>query len=482
MFYPDIETVRIYATQYHHIPIYAQIPYEGMDIVSIYAAFRGPYSFLLESGEQTYHGRYSIIALPCHRVLKATEQETMFVQDGNLLHQSEEPLELLKKCLNKKSPIYPNLPVFTGGAIGHFNYDCIRLYEDIPDSEKSTLDLPLFQFGFTQEVIIIDHQTNIVSFVSDMEFTSSIDVAYEAAKHKIEDMMKRYYAITPYATSLNAMNPTITSNYTKEAFINMVNSAKEYIRKGDIFQVVLSQRMKSEYTDDPLHAYVNMRQSGASPYMYYLDFEDYVIAGVSPELLLQARGNSIKTMPIAGTRKRGKTSDEDEQLAQELCNDSKENAEHMMLVDLGRNDIGKVSTIGSVQVKHLKEIQRYSHVMHMTSEVHGTLAKEYHALDALCCVLPAGTLSGAPKIRAMEIIDELENTKREIYGGAIGFLGYNGQFDTCITIRSMVFHNEQVYVQAGAGIVKDSVPEKEYEETLHKAAVLLTALGAKASL
>ncbi|MFR5078224.1 MAG: chorismate-binding protein [[Clostridium] innocuum] len=251
----------------------------------------------------------------------------------------------------------------------------------------------------------------------------------------------------------------------KKQFMDKVGRAQEHIHEGDIFQVVLSQRMEAAYTEDPLDAYMQLRKLGKSPYMYYLDFDEYVIAGASPELLLKGRGRSIMTMPIAGTRPRGANEQEDHKAAQSLLEDPKENAEHSMLVDLGRNDIGRVSDIGSVQVRHMKQVQRYSHVMHMTSEVHGRLKEGCDIFDALASVLPAGPLSGAPKISAMNIIEQLEPVKREIYGGAIGFLGYNKQFDACITIRTFVFHKHKVYLQAGAGIVKDSVPEKEYEET-----------------
>lgn len=476
MFYPNIETVRIYAKQYNRIPIYARIPYDGKDIVSIYAAFRGPYSFLLESGVQTYNGRYSIVALPCQKRFLATMDSTFIYDRHDVQEYHDHPMERLQSLFVDSSPIYPELSVFTGGAIGHFNYDVIRLYEDIPNTKKNSEHLPLMQFGFVTDLIVIDHQNKDVYFISNMEI-DHLDTNYETAKHRIQTMQEQYLKANYFEPEIMNNNAPIRSNYTKATFIDMVNKGKAYIKNGDVFQVVLSQRMQTSYTQDSLSAYAHMRKAGASPYMYYLDFEDYAVAGVSPELLLQARGDAISTMPIAGTRKRGNSKEEDIQLVQDLCQDPKENAEHMMLVDLGRNDIGKVSKIGSVQVKRMKAIQLYSHVMHMTSEVHGLLDEHKTMFDALGSVLPAGTLSGAPKIRAMEIIDELETTQREIYGGAIGFLGYNGQFDACITIRTMIFHNDQVFLQAGAGIVKDSDPEKEYEETLHKAAVLLAAIG-----
>lgn len=476
MFYPNIETVRIYAKQYNRIPIYARIPYDGKDIVSIYAAFRGSYSFLLESGVQTYNGRYSIIALPCQKRFLATMDSTFVYDQQDVQEYHDHPMERLQSLLDDTSPIYPELPVFTGGAIGHFNYDVIRLFEDIPNSKKDSENLPLMQFGFVKDLIVIDHQHQDVYFISNMEI-HNLEINYENAKQCIQNMQEQYLKANYFEPERMSDHTPVRSNYTKAEFIDMVNKGKDYIKQGDIFQVVLSQRMQTTFTQDPLSAYAQMRKAGASPYMYYLDFDDYAVAGVSPELLLQARGDVIRTMPIAGTRKRGKTSEEDQQLMQELRQDPKENAEHMMLVDLGRNDIGYVAKIGSVEVKQMKEIQLYSHVMHMTSVVSGLLDEHKTMFDALGSLLPAGTLSGAPKIRAMEIIDELETTQREIYGGAIGFLGFNGQFDACITIRTMIFHKNHVFLQAGAGIVKDSDPEKEYEETLLKAAVLLAAIG-----
>ena len=481
MYYPDLITMRILRKQYDDIPVYACIPYDGKDVLDIYEAFRGTYSFLLESGVQTYQGRYSIIALPC---------ENRFLSDGKRSYQITkqtqteligQPMKLLEDLLNKKSPIYPTIPVFTGGAIGHFNYDVARLYEQLSDSEKKDLHLPMMQFGFVKELIVVDHEHKDVYFIINADGKTCLE-EYDTICERIDAMIKRYQSAGRFEVSADHQKHHITSSHTKESFMEMVQKAKEYIYQGDIFQVVLSQRLETEYHEDPLQAYARLRTLGASPYMYYLDFDSYVIAGVSPELLLQGRGDLITTMPIAGTRKRGKDDVEDQALMEDLRKDPKENAEHMMLVDLGRNDIGKVSRIGSVKVDHLKHIERYSHVMHMTSEVSGELKEGCSAFDALASVLPAGTLSGAPKIRAMQIIDELEDIRREVYGGAIGFLGFNGQFDTCITIRTFLFHKDHVYIQAGAGIVKDSIPETEYQETLQKAASLLSALGNEVAL
>lgn len=480
MIVPEFDTVRIYAESYEYIPIYECIPYEGVSVLDIYAAVRGSYSFLLESGDQTYHGRYSIIALPCDERFVSDNHHTYHIVKDQVEELEGNPLKLLEEMMSAHSPIYPQIPVFTGGAIGHFNYDVIRLQEDLADTLPS-LDLPLMQFGFVKELFVIDHQTKLLYILVNIR-RDHLEDHYRQAIQRIQEMKEIYENVKHFEIQDEVVKTPLQSNYKQEAFEEMVRKAQQYIHAGDIFQVVLSQRMSCVYTEDPLQAYARLRQTSISPYMYYLDFEDYVIAGVSPELLLQARGSHIRTMPIAGTRKRGKDAYEDQMLMKSLRDDPKENAEHMMLVDLGRNDIGKVARLGSVNVSHLKDIRMYSHVMHMTSEVSGTLDERYSILDALASVLPAGTLSGAPKIRAMEIIEELENVKREVYGGAIGFLGYNKQFDTCITIRTFVFRKGHVYLQAGAGIVKDSHPDKEYQETLQKAAVLLQAIGYEVAL
>lgn len=480
MILPNLESAKIYARNYANIAIYKKISYDNTSVLDIYAAVRGPYSFLIESREQAYPGHYSIITLPCKENISSDGICTQHTQDGKVTTTFGNPMEYLETLLQHTSPLYPELPVFTGGAIGHFNYDVARLYEQLPDRHASSLGLPMMRFGFARELFLIDHQAQELYIIVNIK-SEHLEANYANALIRIDELHTFYQAIVPFKQA-NISTTTLKSNMHKEAFETMVEKGKAYIQAGDIFQVVLSQRFESNYDADPLNAYATLRQQSVSPYMYYLDFEDYVVAGVSPELLLQARGNDIKTMPIAGTRKRGKTAQEDDVLRKDLMNDSKENAEHMMLVDLGRNDIGKVANIGSVQVKKMKEVMYYSHVMHMVSEVHGILRSDCSTLQALASLLPAGTLSGAPKIRAMEIIEELEPCKREIYGGAIGILAYNQQFDTCITIRTFIFHQKKVYIQAGAGIVKDSIPEKEYQETLQKAAGLFAAIGHEVSL
>lgn len=481
MYYPDKTTMRILRKEYDFIPVYARLPYDGKDILDIYQAYRGPFTFLLESGTQTYQGRYSMIALSCTHRFVYDGNQSFDIQGDNKTHLHGQPLKLLETMLKKKSPVYPNIPVFTGGAIGHFNYDIAGLYEDITQHEQASLDLPMIHFGFAKELIVIDHNCQSVYFIVNAEADTCLE-EYDSICQRIRQMISRYQNASPFIETNDIQVRNFHASHNKQSFMKMVDKAKKYIYDGEIFQVVLSQRIACDYQDDPLQTYAKLRNMGSSPYMYYLDFDNYVIAGVSPELLLQARGDLIITKPIAGTRRRGIDDLQDSRLMDALIQDSKENAEHMMLVDLGRNDIGKVSKSGSVQVTSLKQIERYSSVMHLCSEVQGELKSGLTAFDAFASVLPAGTLSGAPKIKAMQIINELEQIKRELYGGAIGFLGYNQQFDTCIAIRTILFHDKKAYVQAGAGIVKDSQPDKEYEETLHKAASLLHALGSEVTI
>lgn len=476
MIYPDVETMGIYAEQYTYIPMYKKTKMPKGDIPQVYERFRGPYTFLLESGETTTNGRYTIIGMKTMKRFVADAKGADVYSEQGHERKDGNPMELLKEMMDVTSCVYPELSVFTGGAIGHFNYDVVRLMEDIPDKQKEELHLPLMQFAFVKELLVFDHKEQQAYVIVNI-LAQHTHEEYEAVKQRIEELDEQLHR--PYTKSIAypQKHYSVHSNVTKDEYIDMVKQAKEYIASGDIFQVVLSQRFQCTYEEDPFAAYCAMRKAGCSPYMYYLDFASYVIAGMSPEMLLKCRGSKLMTMPIAGTRKRGKDALEDVVLMHDLAHDHKELCEHMMLVDLGRNDIGKVAEIGSVEVHDIANIEKYSHVMHMTSKVTGTLRKDKHVLDAFASLLPAGTLSGAPKIRAMEIIDELESVRREVYGGAIAFLGYNGHFDTCIAIRTFIFHKMQAYIQAGAGIVKDSDPQKEYQETLQKAAALLHAIG-----
>jgi anthranilate synthase component 1 len=334
------------------------------------------------------------------------------------------------------------------------------------------------------EVLVFDHLKQKILIIVNMHLDYDIDAEYNRAADRIKEIYDeicstRTLLSDPFAQSGTQPDKKFdfTSNITKERFCSNVEKAKEYIRNGDIFQVVLSQRLCVETRQNPFSVYRVLRTVNPSPYMYFLKFGDYHVVGASPEMLARVEDGVVETCPIAGTRRRGKTAAEDLELEKELLADEKELAEHRMLVDLGRNDVGRVSDFGSVNIKGLMHIEKYSHVMHIVSNVTGKLRNDKSVFDALMSIMPAGTLSGAPKVRAMEIIDELETTKRGTYGGAIGYLSFNGNLDSCITIRTILFKNGKAYVQSGGGIVADSVPENEYEESMNKAGALLRALA-----
>ncbi|MEQ2525517.1 anthranilate synthase component I [Robertmurraya yapensis] len=432
--------------------------------ISIFQRLSGKKKFLLESSlKHEASGRYSFIGANPAYEIQGFEQKTIVLKDGQEEVISEKPLEVLKRLVPNVEDIPEFIPL-VGGAVGFVGYDVIRHYEQIGDTPLDEFALPDVHFMMFEELIVFDHLQQKVFLVGVplLETTEVENLKIRLLERKKEILTGTDQEQPPVKLS------SFEASISKEEFIEKVKKAKEYIVEGDIFQVVLSQRMKAKIDGDPFSFYRKLRIQNPSPYMYYLDFQDYVVAGASPESLIKASNNKVVTNPIAGTRPRGKTVDEDEALAKELIGDEKELAEHQMLVDLGRNDIGRVSEFGTVQVDKYMEIEKYKHVMHLVSEVSGTLTNQYTPLDALIACLPAGTVSGAPKIRAMEIINELEEVKRGVYSGAIGYLSANGNMDFALAIRTMVMKGEDVYIQAGAGIVYDSVPEKEYEETLHK--------------
>lgn len=475
MITPDMKTVSKLSKKYTYIPLYEKVPLKELQVPMMYEQFRGPYTCVFELQDEVCKKQYSFIGI--HGKKRFTSDgQTSYLYDGDLkkLFQKD-PMKVVAELIKEHSPILPELPFFTGGAVGHINYDTIRLYEEINDKDKESLHLPLMQFMFIDELLVIDEKEGYIYILVNIK-AEKYESEYTRASQRIHQIKQELATCKEEKASV-MMYHECSSNMSEDKFINMVTQAKEYIKQGDIFQVVLSQRFESKYEEDPFLAYKKIRKMGCSPYLYYLDFDDYCIAGMSPEMLLKCEGKQLQTMPIAGTRKRGKDTKEDEQLIQELKEDQKEVSEHMMLVDLSRNDIGRVALVGSVQVENIKEVQLYSHVMHMTTRVHAILDEHKSAYDALISLFPAGTLSGAPKVRAMQIIDELEDTRREVYGGVIAFLGYQGKLDTCIAIRTLLFYKQKVYIQAGAGIVKDSDPQKEYVETLQKGSALLQSLG-----
>ena len=363
---------------------------------------------------------------------------------------------------------------FMGGAVGTIGYDIIRQYENIPDKNPEVVNIPTVHLMVFREFVIYDHLHDRIKLVV-LEEPHREDAA--AAKlNEMETAVKSAVPESRYA--INTINCTdFTSNMTKEHYIDIVKKAKKYIYDGDIFQVVLSQRLTANTESDAIDLYRSLRAINPSPYLFYLNFGTYQVAGSSPEMLVEVNKNVLRTCPIAGTRKRGRDVFEDAALAENLLKDPKEKAEHVMLVDLGRNDMGRVAKIGTVRVKKFMQVHNFSHVMHLVSLVEGEKREDKDCFEVLSTFLPAGTLSGAPKIRAMEIIDELEEERRGLYGGAVGYFSFNGNMDTCIAIRTMVIKDDKVYIQAGGGIVADSTPEMEYEESLNKMRALATAMG-----
>ncbi|MBD2869664.1 anthranilate synthase component I [Paenibacillus arenilitoris] len=488
----ELQHVTRLASQYNLIPIVRNMMADTETPIRLFQHFaKEKHAFLLESVEGgAKWARYSFIGTDPFMMIYGKNGEIVLEQDGQKTLLSDKPIELLKARLRSfRSPSLPDLPPFTGGAIGFFGYDLLQYYEKLPAHRVDDLGMNDIQFMFCDQIIVFDHFKQRLQVVGNVHIgqgatDSEIARAYEAAEAKIEATIERLQQpVTIPVTSGKADDADhdlgdIQSNVTKEQFIANIEQAKQYIRAGDIFQVVLSQRFSIDTDIDPLHVYRVLRTMNPSPYMYYLKMGEEVIVGTSPEALVKVNGDRVETRPIAGTRPRGRTPEEDKALELELLADEKERAEHLMLVDLGRNDIGRVSEFGTVKCDSFMDIERYSHVMHIVSNVSGKLHKDKDFFDAFISCLPAGTVSGAPKLRAMEIIAELENEARGAYAGAIGYLGFGGTMDTCITIRTIIFKHGKAYVQSGAGIVWDSVPENEYMETVNKAKGMLKAIRA----
>ncbi|MDQ2086791.1 anthranilate synthase component I [Herbivorax sp. ANBcel31] len=487
MFCPSIDSARELAKKYNIIPVSMEVYADMETPISLFKRFEdSDYCFLLESvegGEKW--ARYSIIGKNPFLKVKSFKDKTIIEDKSGMVKEEEgNPVEIIRKLMSKyKGATIPNFPRFNGGAVGFFGYDLIRYYENLKDVPEDDLELPESHFMFTDEVLVFDHLKQKIHIIVNLHVGGNIDRDYNSVVDRIKSIYReildtRWKVVDNFTPDFEKKveNFKYTSNISKELYCENVLKAKEYIRNGDIFQVVLSQRLCVETEQDPFNVYRVLRIINPSPYMYYLKFDDYRIVGSSPEMLARVEDGTVETCPIAGTRKRGETKEQDEKLEKDLLSDQKELSEHTMLVDLGRNDIGRVSKYGTVNVNNLMHIERYSHVMHIVTNVSGELREDKTPFDAMMSILPAGTLSGAPKVRAMEIIDELETVKRGPYGGAIGYLSFNGNLDSCITIRTLIFKDKKAYVQAGAGIVADSVPEKEYEECINKASALLKAL------
>ncbi len=478
MITPSSNEIEVLAKEYSIIPICKEI---YADIITPITLLRkisqiSKRYYLLESiegGEKW--GRYSFLGFdPILHITYKNKKVTL--QDGEeKVISTEKPYEILRELLEKyKAPKLSDMPPFTGGLVGYFSYGMIAYAEPILKLMES--DFPDFDLMLYDKVIAYDHLKQKISLVVNMK-TDKVLENYGKALTDLEALTHFIMETTHIPKKLASSNkPFFKCNVTKEEYCTMVEKTKEYIANGDIFQAVISRRFETEYKDDLLNAYRVLRTTNPSPYMVYLQNDDIQLISTSPETMVRLKNAKLSTFPIAGSRPRGRTKEEDLAFEKELLEDQKELSEHNMLVDLGRNDLGKISEFGSVNVTDYMRIQRYSRIMHITSEVEGSIVKEKDAFDAIEAILPAGTLSGAPKIRACEIIEELEKTPRGIYGGAIGYIDFAGNMDTCIAIRMAVKKNDRVYVQAGGGIVADSIPEKEYEESENKAKAVIEAI------
>ncbi len=478
--FPDIERVRELAKsgKYDIVPISCEIlsdfttPIEAMRILKNVSV----HCYMLESAKANDKwGRYTFLGFDPKMLITCIDGQLSL---GETKVKTDNPSIQIREILSQyRSPHFDELPTFTGGLVGYFAYDYMCYNEptakmNVKDIEKfRDVDLMLFD-----KVIVFDNMTQKIVLIVNMPL-SDVDEGYQAAVKELKKIADLLHEGEKIKEPEGRLKSEITSLFSKEEYCEMVEKAKHYIREGDIFQVVLSNCLMADYEGNLFDTYRHLRTINPSPYMFYFSGTDVEIAGASPETLVKLENGVLHTFPLAGTRKRGTTWEEDMALEKELLADEKELAEHNMLVDLGRNDLGKISRFGTVEVEKLHSIERYSHVMHIGSTVKGIIREDKDALDAIEAVLPAGTLSGAPKIRACQIIGELEKNKRGVYGGAIGYIDFTGNMDTCIAIRIVYKKNNKVFVRSGAGIVADSVPEKEYEECLNKARSSLTALN-----
>ena len=488
MITPSLEDFKSMATQGNLIPVFEEIHY---DLETPLSAFRkiddGNSSFLLESvegGEKW--GRFSFLGSGSSHLFRSRGEEFEILMDGEVLRKgnARDPLLALEDFMRIYRPVlyddlHKGLPRFSGGAVGYLSYDVARSFERLPNQLQQDIDLFDSSLMVTDTLLAFDNLKKKIKVIVNvfLDGRQSLEEAYQKAQKRIKSIIERLQRHTPFSPPRKSFPPSpVRSNFSKEDYMKVVEKAKEYIRAGDIIQVVPSQRFSTEIHCDPFDIYRALRSINPSPYLFYLKMNGMILMGSSPEVMVRLEGNQVELRPIAGTRKRGKTREEDLALEKDLLADEKEKAEHIMLVDLGRNDVGRVSEIGTVKVTELMTVERYSHVMHIVSNVQGTLARGRSGFDVLRATFPAGTVSGAPKIRAMEIIEELEPSRRGFYAGAVGYFSFQGNMDTCITIRSILVKDGRAYVQAGGGVVADSDPEKEYEETLYKARAIFKAI------
>jgi anthranilate synthase component 1 len=496
--YPDIETFKSLSERGNLIPVYREILADMDTPVSAFINLGGAPSFLLESvvgGEKW--ARYSFLGSRPSKIIQSRGSQVKISSNGkgSRLFEVRDPIEIIEKEISQYRPVeVKGLPRFSGGFVGYIGYDMVRFMEKIPDTAMPGLDIPDMFFMVADTMLIFDSLKQKIKVVSNVHLNGmSPEDAYREAEARIEESIQQLTktkganrkrkskksAAKSQPASCNTDSgqaPYASSFLSKDMFEEAVRKGKEYILSGDIVQVVLSQRFEHDSSVDPFTIYRALRVINPSPYMYYINTGDTQLVGSSPEILVRLEGRDITLRPIAGTRRRGETEDEDIALEEELKNDPKEKAEHIMLVDLGRNDVGRVAKTGSVKVTELMNVERYSHVMHLVSNVEGNLKDGLNAFDVLRACFPAGTVTGAPKIRAMEIIEELEPIRRGPYAGAVGYFSYSGNMDTCITIRTLITKGDKIYIQAGAGIVADSVPELEYAETVNKATGMIKAV------
>ncbi len=488
MITPAIQTFKQLAAKGNLVPIYREIMADLDTPVSAFLKVADGHShaFLLESvhgGEKW--GRYSILGMDPAALFQSVGQRVEIHHAGQPVEviAGQDPMAELKKFMARYQPVtVPGLPRFHGGAVGYFGYDMVRSFEKIPDDNPDTLGAPDALFMLTDLVLIFDNLLNKLKVVANIFITPGqpLETLYQQAVTRIDAVVETLQITIPNTSPKTSGKAVAESDFqhemSKEKYEAAVARAKEYILAGDIFQVVLSQRLSIPFPHAPISLYRALRATNPSPYLYLLRLGDFSLVGSSPEILVRQEGNVVTVRPIAGTRRRGENEEQDLALEKELLADPKELAEHIMLVDLGRNDLGRVATTGTVSVTERFVIERYSHVMHIVSNVEAKLKKELDSFDVVAATFPAGTVSGAPKIRAMEIIDELEVSRRGPYAGTVGYISFSGNMDLAITIRTAIIKDDTLFIQAGAGIVADSVPSREYEETREKARAVFRAV------
>ncbi len=482
-YFPSLEAFRDKARTSNIVPVYRDILADTDTPVSAFLKLDdGADAFLLESVEGGENwGRYSILGTGPRMVIKSKGGTTELVTAEGTKTVTGDPIEVLKETMaGFRIADVDGMPRFTGGAIGYMSYDIVRHIEKLPDTNPADIDIYDLFFVFTDTFVVFDNVEHKIKVVSNVliEDGADVDAAYRDAIERIEAVIKKLRTGTiPERKEPTGGAPEVSSNFKREDYLRVVDRTKEYITAGDVIQTVVSQRFSMPLSVEPFDIYRALRVVNPSPYMFFLRLGDLLLVGSSPEILVRVEDDEVIVKPIAGTRPRGRDSEEDAELERDLLADPKERAEHIMLVDLGRNDVGRVAEPGTVRVDDLMSVERYSHVMHIVSNVRGNLKRGLDSFDAFRACFPAGTLTGAPKIRAMEIIEELEPCKRGVYGGSVGYVGYDGTMDMCIAIRTMVIKDGTIYAQAGAGLVADSVPESEFDETVNKARGLLKAVS-----